>query len=530
MCARRSISDRRALNFFIRRPVYDGVAGPYNNQSGADCMSLDRRSFRIGLVAGAFLIIGVVAGVMLSAGSGWISPAQSAPALTGTPGVSSNGFPAVARATMPAVVNISTSRTVKQSGVPDSPFMNDPFFKHFFGDEFNKQFRIPRERRESSLGSGVIVSADGYIVTNAHVVDKADEIKVLLADKREFTGKVVGTDPKTDVAVIKIMGDSLPVMTWGDSDRLEVGEYVLAIGNPFGLNSTITLGIVSAVGRANMGIEQYENFIQTDAAINPGNSGGALVNTRGELVGINTAIFSRTGGNMGIGFAIPSNMAKSVMDSLVKTGKVVRGYLGVSIQDVSPKIAGQFGLDKAEGALVSDVVSGSPADKAGLRSGDVITRFDGRDIDSSTTLRHRVAETTVGKNTEIEVVRDKKTVKLNIKVAEQPKDMTASGESVKGEGKSTALAGLEVRNLSGEQARQLNLPRGAQGVVVTAVAPGSAAEDAGVQPGDVIVELNRKPVRNVDDYRRLSGALARDGAALLLIARQGGKLFLAINP
>jgi serine protease Do len=493
-------------------------------------MSIDRRSFRIGVVAGVFLLSGVLVGFLLSAGSGWVSPAVSAPlttpvALAG----GSNGFPAVAKATMPAVVNISTSRVVKTQGGAASPFMDDPMFRHFFGDQFNRQFQIPRERREASLGSGVIVNADGYIVTNAHVVDKADEIKVLLSDKREFTGKVVGSDSKSDIAVIKISAKDLPIISWGDSDKLEVGEYALAIGNPFGLNSTITLGIVSAVGRANMGIEQYENFIQTDAAINPGNSGGALVNTRGELIGINTAIFSRSGGNMGIGFAIPSNMAKSVMDSLIKHGKVVRGYLGVSIQDVNPKIAKQFGLDQAQGALVSEVVSGSPAEKSGLQSGDVVTRFDGKAIENSSMLRNRVAETEVGKSVEVEVLRDKKPVKLNIKVAEQPKDMTASGESVKGEGKSTVLAGFEVQDITPEVSHQLNLPRGTQGVVVNDVESGSAAEEAGIQRGDVIVELNRKAVRNTDDFRRLSKSVGKDDSVLLLLVRQGRRIFVAIN-
>jgi serine protease Do len=279
-----------------------------------------------------------------------------------------------------------------------------------------------------------------------------------------------------------------------------------------------------------MGIEQYENFIQTDAAINPGNSGGALVNTRGELVGINTAIFSRTGGYMGIGFAIPSNMAKGVMESLVKTGKVVRGYLGVSIQDLSPKIAKQFGLDKAHGALVGDVVGGSPAEKAGIQAGDVITRFDGKAIENSSMLRNRVAETPVGQSAELEVVRDKKPLTLKVKVTEQPKDMSAAGESVKSAGQGTALAGLEVRNLTRETAQELNLPRGTQGVVVAEVASGSTAEEAGLRAGDVIIELNRKPVRNIDDFRRLSSALGEDEAALLRIVRQGRRLFVAINP
>jgi serine protease Do len=493
-------------------------------------MSIDRRSFRVGIFAGVLLLSGVLVGVLFSAGSGWMSPATSAPSVAPVALAGSNGFPAVAKATMPAVVNISTTRVVKGQGMPASPFMDDPFFKHFFGEEFGRQFQIPRDRRENSLGSGVIVSADGYIVTNAHVVEKADEIKVLLSDKREFTGKVVGSDPKSDIAVIKIKGKDLPTLSWGDSEKLEVGEYVLAIGNPFGLNSTITLGIVSAVGRANMGIEQYENFIQTDAAINPGNSGGALVNTRGELIGINTAIFSRTGGSMGIGFAIPSNMAKGVMDSLVKTGKVVRGYLGVSIQDLNAEMAKQFGLDEKQGALVSDVVAGSPADKAGFKTGDVILKYDGKEIENSTMLRHRVAETPVGKKTEVLVQRDKKTVKLNVKIAEQPMDMSASSESVKSANKSTAFAGLEVGNLTREIASQLRLPRGTQGVVVTQVETGSAAEKAGVNQGDVIVELNRKPVQNISDFQRLSGKLGTNDAVLLLIARQGGRMFVAINP
>ena len=495
-------------------------------------MSLDRRSFRIGVVAGTFLIIGIVSGVFLSAGRGWMSDAVSAPVAVPAAPVAGNssGFAPVARAAMPAVVNIATSRTVRQQGGHASPFMNDPLFRHFFGDEYFRQFNIPRERRENSLGSGVIVSADGYIVTNAHVVEKADDIKVLLSDKREFTGKVVGVDPKTDIAVIKVAARDLPTVNWGDSDAIEVGEYVLAIGNPFGLNSTVTLGIVSAIGRANMGIEDYENFIQTDAAINPGNSGGALINTRGELVGINTAIYSRTGGYMGIGFAIPSNMAKSVMGSLVKHGKVVRGYLGVSIQDVNADIAKQFGLKRAEGALVSDVVAGSPADKGGLKSGDVITAYDGKPVDNTATLRNRVAETTVGSSVKVEAVRDGKAQTFEVKVVEQPQDMTAEGETARGSDKSSALAGVEVTNISPDVARRLNLPRGAQGVVVSGVESGSTAEAAGIREGDVIVELNRQPVRSAEDFRRLSAKLKGEQSALLLIVRNGGRLFVAINP
>ncbi len=271
----------------------------------------------------------------------------------------------VSAAVKPAIVNISTTRTVKISGGGADPFFDDPFFRRFFGDKFGRQ-RQPKEQKSAALGSGVIVSSDGYIITNYHVVKEADEIKVLLSDKREFSGKVIGSDPKTEISVVKIEAKGLPTLNWGDSDALEVGEIVLAVGNPFGLNQTVTMGIVSAVGRANVGIADYEDFIQTDAAINPGNSGGALVNVRGEVVGINTAIFSTSGGYQGIGFAIPSNMVKSIKDSLVKKGRVVRGWLGVSIQSITPELAKQFNLKGEKGVLVSDVNESSPAEKAGL--------------------------------------------------------------------------------------------------------------------------------------------------------------------
>jgi serine protease Do len=494
-------------------------------------MQLDRRSFRVGVIAGVFLLAGIITGVIFTARSGWMSEAQSAPptATVLPAGTVPEGFAPVAKIAMPAVVNISTTRVIKQQPMQASPFPDDPMFRQFFGDEFFRHFQVPRERRENSLGSGVIVSSDGYIVTNAHVVDKADKIRVLLPDKREFTGKVIGSDRKTDVAVVKIDAKDLPTIAWGDSDKAEVGQYVLAIGNPFGLNSTVTLGIVSALGRANMGIEDYENFIQTDAAINPGNSGGALVNTRGELIGINTAIFSRTGGYMGIGFAIPSNMVKEVMTSLIKHGRVIRGYLGVSIQDVNEKIAKQFGMKEPSGALVSDVVSGSPAAAGGLQAGDVITSFDGMKVENSLGLRNRVADTPVGKTVKVEVLRNKKTVTLNVKIAEQPKNMMAS-ESVKGSATSGALAGLDVRTLTRDDADQLNLSPGTEGVVITAVASGSPADEAGIQPGDVIVQLNHKTVRNVEDYRRIAKSIGKNDAALLLVVRQGSRIFVVINP
>ena len=502
-------------------------------------MTIERRSFKIGVIAGLFLFAGVIGGVVLSSRLDWVPLADSAEPAAKLPLAEKAGpssFVPVVKGATPAVVNISTTRVIKapQGGQQaPSPFMDDPFFRQFFGDEFFRRFQMPRDRRESSLGSGVIVDPNGYIITNNHVIAKADEIKVLLNDKREFIGKVVGTDPKTDLAVVKINAKDLPVIPWGDSDKLEVGEYVLAIGNPFALNSTVTMGIVSAVGRANVGIADYEDFIQTDAAINPGNSGGALVNARGELVGVNTAIFSRSGGYMGVGFAVPANMTRAVMDSLIKNGKVTRGWLGVSIQDVTQNLAKQFGLTENKGALVSEVMADSPAATAGIKSGDVIVSYDGKPVDGPAMLRNLVAQTPIGKSAKIEVLRDKKRETVNIKVAEQPKEMTqADGdeETLDGGGKQSALGGLELRNLSPEISRQLGLPPGMHGVVITGLAPDSAAAQAGVEAGDVILEINRQAVRSVNDVRKISAKLPKNEGVLLLLNRRGGKLFLVVKP
>ncbi len=497
-------------------------------------MSLDRRSFKYGLAAGVLVLTGIVIGVVftmrMDAMPSAIGAAAPAVAVNGP----QNNFATIAKATTPAVVNISTTRIARSQGTDAGPMMDDPFFRQFFGDEFFRRFQMPRERKQSSLGSGVIVDPAGYIVTNNHVVAKADEIKVVLSDKREFTGKVVGTDPKTEIAVIKINAKNLPTVPWGDSDKLEVGEYVLAIGNPFGLHQTVTMGIVSALGRANVGIADYEDFIQTDAAINPGNSGGALVNVRGELVGINTAIFSRSGGYMGIGFAVPSNMTRQVMQSLIKGGKVVRGWLGVSIQEVTPELAKQFGLGETKGALVGEVMPNSPAAAAGLKSGDVIVSFDGKPVEGPTTLRSMVAQAPIGKAVAVEVKRDKGAKTIEVKIAEQPKEVAQAGgdedEAVTGDAKGTALAGVEVRNLTPELGTQLGLPRGAAGVVVSNIAPGSAADNANLEPGAVIVEINRQPVRNIADFKRVAGKLGKKETALLLIQHRGGKRFVVVKP
>ncbi|MFQ5937531.1 MAG: Do family serine endopeptidase, partial [Acidiferrobacterales bacterium] len=422
---------------------------------GEDYMVIDHRCYESDAFTRLAVVVAIVAGVLMGAGTAWTPFAHAALA----PGPS-GCFAPIVKAVTPAVVNISTTRVVRSGGA-EEPQFDDPFFRRFFGDEFFRRFGIPRERRQSSLGSGVIVDPSGYIVTNNHVIANADEIKVVLSDKREFIGKIVGTDPKTDLAVIRIEDGDLPTVTWGNSDKLEVGEYVLAFGNPFGLNQTVTMGIVSAVGRANVGIADYEDFIQTDAAINPGNSGGAMVNVRGELVGINTAIFSRSGGHMGIGFAVPSNMVRNVMESLIKRGKVVRGWLGVSIQGVTRDLAKNFGLPEAQGALVSEVLQGSPAAKAGIESGDVIVTFDGKDVQDQTDLRNIVAQTPVGKNVKVKVVRDQKPKTIKVRIGEQPTDLArigAESEGFQGDSDNKALAGLEVRNLTAEIAKRLNLP------------------------------------------------------------------------
>lgn len=438
----------------------------------------------------------------------------------------------VVKKVMPAVVNISTTRVVQTESRSPFPFFNGPFNRHPFGkDPFQRK---PRKHREGSLGSGVIVDSSGYIITNNHVIANADEIKVVLADKREFKGKVIGTDPKTDIAIIKISGKNLPTIPWGDSDKLEVGRYVLAIGSPLGLSQTVTMGIVSAKGRANVGIADYEDFIQTDAAINPGNSGGALVNIQGELIGINTAIFSRSGGNMGIGFAVPSNMARNVMRALIKDGKVIRGWFGVSIQEVTPGLAKQFGLKKATGALVSETISGTPAAKAGIEAGDVILEFNGKKVKDATTLRHIVAATKVGKRVKVRIVRNKKVKIVYATITELPKQMARKSGEQNGSAAGTALAGIKVRNLTAEIASQLGVDPNTAGVLVGNVEVGTPAEKAGLQPGDIILAMTRRRIRSrirsLDDYRKLASKLGKSDAVLVWIIRRGSRRFIPIEP
>lgn len=429
-------------------------------------------------------------------------------------------FVSLAKKLSPVVVNISTTQVSEAQG-PFGPFgEEDPFnefWRKFFGGPF------PRgPQRQRSLGSGFIIDPDGSILTNNHVVENAQKIVVKLADDREFEARVVGRDAKTDLAVIRIDAkNSLPTATLGDSDRLEVGEWVLAIGNPFGLDHSVTSGIVSAKGRV-IGAGPYDNFIQTDASINPGNSGGPLINLRGEVVGINTAIFSRSGGNIGIGFAIPINLVKELLPQLRGKGKVVRGFLGVHIQRVSPEIAESLGLDKARGALVASVTEGGPAEKAGVKVGDVIVEFDGTKIRESNELPLIVARTPVGKKVRMKVLRDKKEVILSAAVGElREEEVMASAEK---EGN----FGLTVQKVTPQIAESLGLER-AEGVVITAVEPGSVADEAGLRRADVVLEIDRKPIRNLADYRKAIKAVKKGKGILFLVRRGENTLFLALK-
>ncbi len=429
-------------------------------------------------------------------------------------------FADVVRAVSPAVVNISTIRRFDGSGSGDG-----------FFDFFSPFHRGPKQYREQSLGSGVIVSQDGYIITNHHVVEQAEEIRVTLIDRRTFKAKIIGVDPKTDLALIKINEKGLPTIPWGNSEKLKVGEFVLAIGNPFGLSHTVTMGIVSALGRANVGIADYEDFIQTDAAINPGNSGGPLVNTKGELVGINTAIFSRSGGYQGIGFAVPSNMVKMVMQQLMKKGRVIRGWLGVTIQELTPELAKKFGINSTGGALVSDVLRGGPADRAGIKRGDVIIGFDNHEIKNVSTLRNLVAQSPIGSKKTVELIRQKRKKKLTVVVAELPKEFNEFSDEVITERETEgALYGVTVTEITPAIARQIGVSIKEKGVVVVDVSPDSPAREAGLKKGDIIQEVDNRVIKDYDGWKEAITQINDSDTVVILINRRGRRFYLAIKP
>jgi serine protease Do len=437
----------------------------------------------------------------------------------------SNGFASVLKPALPAVVNIHTSKVVKARQSPMMPFFNDPEFRQFFGNQPGMQEQ-PHSEREQSLGSGVIVTSDGTILTNNHVIDGATDIKVDLSDKREFQAKLIGTDAKTDIAVLKIDATNLPTLAIGDSSKLRVGDVIFAIGEPYGLGGTATMGIVSATGRGNLGIENYEDFIQTDAAINPGNSGGAMIDLHGDLIGVNTAILAEGGGgNQGIGFAIPINMARTVMDQIVSNGKVVRGYLGLYPQDVTPTLAKQFNVPQTGGALVGEVSPDTPASKAGLKPGDVILVLNGQPVTSANDLRLRVSQMAPGSTANLQISRDGKTQNVTLALGELPEKTEQAGPDEKGSG---GLEGVDVQELTPDIAQQLQLAPGTRGVVVTQVDPASTAAAAELQRGDVIVEVNHKSVGNVEQYRQALAAVGNQ-PVLLLVNTQGVTHYLVIE-
>jgi serine protease Do len=478
-------------------------------------------------------IASLLVGLAISGSFDWLAPSRAVNLIGEAPSSdvrNTNPLPdfvALSKKMRPVVVNISTTQVSESRGQQGPQEFGSPFGEEDPFNEFWRRFfggPMPRgPQRQRSLGSGFIIDADGSILTNNHVVENAQKIVVKLADEQEYEAKVIGRDPKTDIAVIKIDAKvNFTPASLGDSDRLEVGEWVMAIGNPFGLDSTVTSGIVSAKGR-HIGQGPYDNFIQTDASINPGNSGGPLINLRGEVIGINTAIFSRTGGNIGIGFAIPVNLVKELLPQLRGKGKVTRGYLGVLIQKVTPEIAESLGMDKSQGALVANVSKDGPADKSGVKVGDVILEFDGKEVKDSGDLPMIVARTPVDRKVRMKVLRDKKELNLSVVVGELKDEEVVASAPEKGE------MGLTVQRLTPQIAESLGLEK-TEGVVVSAVEPGSTGDEAGIRRGDVIIEIDRKPIRNLEDYKKSVAAIRKGKGVLFLVRRGESTLFLALKP
>ncbi len=442
----------------------------------------------------------------------------------------SAAFEAAAAKVNPSVVPIF-SEEVK---IVQNPFgsSEDPF-RQFFGDNFFKHFfgEMPKAEKQTvhALGSGVIVSNDGYILTNNHVVQGAQKLTVVMENNRKYTAKVVGTDPQSDVAVIKINASDLPSAALGNSDELRVGQWVIAVGNPFELMHTVTAGIISAKGRSSVNLAEYEDFIQTDASINPGNSGGALTDLDGNVVGINTAIYSPSGGNVGIGFAIPINMAKSVMEQLIAHGKISRGYLGLLPQDIDESLARALNLKSTKGSLVGDVTGGGPAEKAGIKRGDIITKFNGKEVENSMDLRNAVAAAAPGSSATVMLLRDGREMEVKVVLGERPKNAGGSGGEAEQPAQETSKKlGLSIQTLTSDLAQQLSL-KGEHGVVVTGVEAGGAAEDAGIQRGDLIKQVDRTDVRSVEEFNRIAGKLKSGTSAALLVRRGSNTFYAAIQ-
>jgi serine protease Do len=484
--------------------------------------------------AALFAVIALLAGALVVT----ISSPNRVPVLADTTRAAETGpvttFAPIVKRAMPAVVNISSSKVVKNEGQEGGQgLFNDPFFRQFFGGRMPQQEQ-PRSQRATSLGSGVVVSADGYILTNNHVVDGATDVKVSFANKEEYPAKVIGTDKYTDVAVLKINKTGLTTLPFADSAHAEVGDVVLAIGEPFGLGQTVTMGIISAKGRAGLGIERFEDFIQTDAAINRGNSGGALVDTRGNLVGINTAILSgETGGNQGIGFAIPANLARNIMDQIMSKGKVTRGFLGITPQELTPDMAKAFGVPNTHGVAVASVVADSPASKAGLKVGDVITAVNGTPAEDVNSFRLQVAGFAPGTTIHLKIDRSGQTLDLPVTLSTFDLEAEGRGDNegnLPSGGEKGALKGLSVQALTPELRQQLQTPEGTQGVVITDVDPDSAASAAGLQQGDIIAQVNRRPVNSVQEFNSaVKEGASRESTLLLIRSRQGTRFVVVPN-
>ncbi len=495
------------------------------------------------LLALAVLVIGVVIGSLATAKA---VSGRAVPIIVSSGGAGpaagqvsfQTGFAPVVREVANAVVNISSTKVVKNNLGPLAPFLNDPALRQFFGGQMPD---IPQRQRETSLGSGVIVNGDGYVLTNNHVVEGSSDVRVFLADKREFRAKIVGTDPRTDIAVVKIDATGLPAMRLGDSSRIQVGEFCVAIGNPFGLRQTVTSGIVSAKSRTGLGIEgpgAYEDFIQTDAPINPGNSGGALVNVRGELIGINTAILSGgsaegQGGSIGIGFAVPINLARAVMDQIIKTGKVTRAYMGIVPQDVTAPIARAFALPgQPRGIIVGSVEPNGPAARAGIKQGDILLEMNGRPLPDVGEFRIQIGLMAPGSDVTFRVFRNGAEQNITVKLGAMPANegqpqrrRPADGGTAPG----SALQGLSVDTLTPDIARQIGVPANTRGVVITDVEEGSPAADTGLQRGDVIMEVNRKPVGNVEEFAAAVRAAGKQ-TLLLLVNQRGAAGYITVEP
>jgi serine protease Do len=499
-------------------------------------MNTNFNSFRIHLAAFSLAGCALIAGAVFALTQAGQPSARAADvnvplqeSSVSRDGLPRGSFAPIVEKVSPAVVKIEVTSTVKGTSPDQAPDLNGPDLRQFFGNPFGRgsspRFNTPEI--EHGLGSGVIVTKDGYILTNNHVVDGAKKVQVTLPDGREFTAKVVGRDPKTDIAVIKIEANNLPIVLMADSSNVNVGDVVLAVGNPFGVGQTVTEGIVSAKDRGNMGIEDYEDFIQTDAAINPGNSGGALVDVEGRLIGINTAILSRSGGSQGVGFAIPSDLARNVMDSLIKYGCVSRGYLGIMIQNVTPALAPEFGLKDSTGALVSEVEPNGPAHEAGFKEGDVIVKFNGQQVADSRQLRLDVAATKPGSKVPVGIMRNGDAKTLEVTVKPLPGTDQLAGNNSQ-DSDSGTLNGVTVGDLDQQARQQYNIPKDVKGALITEVDPASASAQAGLQAGDVIESIDWHPVTNADEAVKLTEH-SRSKQTLVRVWGNGGSHFVVVD-